>query len=303
MVCTSMKIMLCWSGCRGKAVAIALRDWLPSVVQAIDPWMSDEDIEKGSRWEPELDKQLSEAKFGILCLTPESAKALYIHYEAGALSKIINESHVCPYLVGLDPIDVTGPLTKFQAAKANRDDTLKLIKSINNSIETGALPEDRLEKIFDKWWPELESCLSGILDSSQVSNDKRSDEDVIKEVLELLRDQHKTLSKMQELSTRYNDFVIESVRDKKDTIRITRNAAFNEEFLKKYTKYESWWDATKQIKELMGDDIDLYDFAFSVWPEVLCSNIGFSDWSGLRDAAIVEWALKNVNIQASNFFA
>jgi hypothetical protein len=89
-----VKIMLCWSGSRGKAVATALHDWLPSVIQILEPWMSDEDIEMGSRWGPELDKQLSEANFGIICLTPESLTAVYIHYEAGALSKIINESHV-----------------------------------------------------------------------------------------------------------------------------------------------------------------------------------------------------------------
>jgi hypothetical protein len=82
-----MKVILCWSGDRGKAVAIALHEWIPNVIQAVEPWMSEEDIEKGSRWESKLDNELSSADFGILCMTPESAKSLWIHFEAGVLGR------------------------------------------------------------------------------------------------------------------------------------------------------------------------------------------------------------------------
>lgn len=202
-----MKIMLCWSGSRGKAVASALHDWLPSVIQSIEPWMSDEDIEMGSRWEPELDKQLSDANFGILCLTPESVNALYIHYEAGALSKIINESHVCPYLLGLEPTDIIGPLTRFQSARANREGTSKLIRAINCAMGSSALPEERLDRVFDKWWPELDGYLASILKSSQIIESKRSDEDMIKEILEIARDQQMNLLKILETKQNIRDLL------------------------------------------------------------------------------------------------
>jgi len=44
-----MKVFISWSVQRSAAVADALRYWLPKVIQALEPWMSADDIEKGIR--------------------------------------------------------------------------------------------------------------------------------------------------------------------------------------------------------------------------------------------------------------
>src|SRR5689334_3268326 len=80
-------IFISWSGDRSKAVALALREWLPMVIQSVDVWMSETDIAKGSRSMLEVMQKLSAADFGLICLTPENQLRPWILFEAGAIAK------------------------------------------------------------------------------------------------------------------------------------------------------------------------------------------------------------------------
>jgi len=158
-----MKVFLSWSGIRSHAIAEALREWLPSVLQAIDPWLSSTDIEAGARWENELRLQLEEARVGIVCLTPENLSAPWLLYEIGALSKTLETAYVCPYLFGFSPSRLSGPLVQFQATTATRDGTFALLTTLNRALGQESLDRNRLQHIFDVWWPELEKIFRGIL--------------------------------------------------------------------------------------------------------------------------------------------
>jgi len=130
-----MKIFLSWSGPKSQLVAEMLREWIPCAIQKADPWMSAKDIEKGARWSSDIAEQLNDAQCGIICLTPENAKAPWVLFEAGALSKSVEKAYVCPYLVGLRSTDPSGPLVQFQVAVANRDDTFELVKTLNRALK------------------------------------------------------------------------------------------------------------------------------------------------------------------------
>ena len=183
-----MKVFISWSGGRSNKVARALSEWLPSVIQAIKPWMS-EQIAKGVRWGPEMARALEETRFGIVCLTPENLTAPWILFETGALSKTIESTHVCPYLLGLKPADLQGPLAQFQAAKADATDTLELVKSINAAQGETLLPVKSIESAFKKWWPELEKELQEISKQSATTPDrkKRTEMNVLEEILDIVR--------------------------------------------------------------------------------------------------------------------
>lgn len=106
------KVFLSWSGDASRAVAEALYTWLPVMLQRVKPFISSEDLRKGGRWNAELAVELEQTNFGIICLTPSNLNAPWILFEAGALSKVVEESQVAPLLVGVQPSDLPKPLTQ-----------------------------------------------------------------------------------------------------------------------------------------------------------------------------------------------
>jgi hypothetical protein len=183
-----MKVFLSWSGDRSRIIAEALRDWFPKVIQAIKPWMSAVDIDRGARWSSDIAIELADTSFGVLCLTPENLNAPWIHFEAGALSKTLEKSFVCPYLFELEPADLKGPLIQFNAAKADEEDTLKLVLTINQAQET-PLPERTVEESFEVWWPKLRDALKGLPISQGEVKQSRPEREILEELLELVRGQ------------------------------------------------------------------------------------------------------------------
>lgn len=105
----------------------------------------------------ELAAQLETTNYGIICVTQESLQSPWILFEAGALSKSVSGSRVCPYLIDLTRGQLDGPLSQFQAKEANKEQTWQMLQSINVSMDTEALTEVRLQKYFDTFWPTLES--------------------------------------------------------------------------------------------------------------------------------------------------
>ena len=61
-----MRIFLSWSGDRSRDIAGILREWLPDVINALEPWVSCDDIKPGDRWNSEIVKALDATTVGIL---------------------------------------------------------------------------------------------------------------------------------------------------------------------------------------------------------------------------------------------
>lgn len=166
-----MNVFLSCSGEMSRNVALVLRDWLPEVIQAIKPFISD-DIDKGELWFEEITNELCLTTYGIICLTPYNFKAPWINFEAGAISKAIHHTHVTPFLFRIDVSKIRGPLQQFQFVTYTEREIFKLLCSINNSMTSEArLPLELLQKEFDKWWPELRDKLDGLADTQEAETE------------------------------------------------------------------------------------------------------------------------------------
>jgi len=184
-----MDIFISWSGPRSEAVAKALHGWLPKIINAFKPWLSSADIDKGARWGTDVAMRLQEAKAGIICVTSSNLHSDWILFEAGALSKTLQNTYVCPLLIGLQPTDIKGPLAQFQATRTTKEDVLRLLKTLNTALVDAALTDSHIEEAFEVWWPKLEGELKKLPSEDSATSPQRSDRDVLEEVLSLVRNQ------------------------------------------------------------------------------------------------------------------
>lgn len=184
-----MKVFISWSGERSKAIAQALRNWIPKVIQASEPWMSNEDISSGVRWSLEIFNELESTKVGIVCITPENQHNPWILFESGALSKSIQHTYVIPYLYDMNPSQLSGPLVQFQAVQTQKEGTLKLLFAINNALGEKGLKEEELREVFEVWWHKLDELLNNVPEFTGKKQDARSQSEILEEILENTREQ------------------------------------------------------------------------------------------------------------------
>lgn len=183
-----MNVFLSWSGEPSLLVAEALHEWLPRVIQSLKPWMSSRDIAKGARWSDEIKAHLNACTAGIVCVTPGNMEQPWLLFEAGALAKTVERPMVCTYLLGLSQAELRPPLAEFQATLATRDETKRLLETLNKALGHGALGEKQLSDTFEKFWPDLDDKLTAIHLGITDAAPKRSMEDLLEEVLGLVRE-------------------------------------------------------------------------------------------------------------------
>jgi hypothetical protein len=149
-----MKIFISWSGSKSKRLASLFAELLPSILQSAQPFFSPDDIGKGARWNTEIAKALEESYIGILILTVEILISPWILFEAGALSRVIEHSRICPVLFDVEPNELPAPLLQFQVTLFNEGDFRRLFNTINSAQEYPLGPRT-INIVFDHYWPDF----------------------------------------------------------------------------------------------------------------------------------------------------
>lgn len=181
-------VFISWSG-NSRGMAQALHEWLPTALHSINPWMSNFDIRKGTRFLEEIDRALGACQAGLICLTPENSQSVWVAFEAGALASRVGSSKlVIPLVSRMRPSDVEGPLGMFQASQLTAADMLALVKSLNElNIDEDKIPENRLTATFEGVWPVFANQLPRLEEDQKSSDEKiparKSDSQLLEEIL------------------------------------------------------------------------------------------------------------------------
>lgn len=195
-----MKVFVSWSGPRSLAFATTLRDWLPNALQYVDPFLSSKDIEAGARWSAEIAAELALCNYGIICVTQANMGSHWLNFEAGAISKVVEDARVAPIAIDLSATDITGPLSQFQVTERSEEHVSRLLGSINASAAERAIPGSMVTSALKKWWSDLDEGWGHALeiDDGSGSQSPRSERDMLEEILSLVRSQTRSLSRLPE---------------------------------------------------------------------------------------------------------
>jgi len=201
-----MNIFISWSKPRAKKLASALRSWLPDVIQAANPFMSEQDIAAGADWSGNIHDQLQLADFGLVCVTAENQLEPWLNYETGALVNAEKKPLVCPLLLGVRASDLTGPMKKFQSKEATQAGVLSVLQSINAVLPDEIRLEDqRLERIFARTWEDLRQKIADIEPVPDDVPRVRDPNEMIGETLDTVREVARQLSGLSTALERVND--------------------------------------------------------------------------------------------------
>jgi hypothetical protein len=183
-----VRVFITWSGEPSRSIALLLRHWLPVVLQAIKPYMSEIDNDAGVRWNDEVSAELERSNFGIACLTPTNLDARWINFESGALSKAVGKSRVVPLLYNLSNSDVGPPLSTFMMKRLDAGGILDTLQAINRSLDAESRLEERaLLDAFGAMWPRLKKSLQDLEHQDSAQPAPRDQRELLEEMLELLR--------------------------------------------------------------------------------------------------------------------
>jgi hypothetical protein len=183
-------VFISWSKDLAREVAAALKEYLEIVFDPVVlPWMSDQDVELGSRSMAELGETLDRSSFGIIVVTRTNQNSQWINFEAGALSKKVGDPavSVIPLLVDFDsPTDLAGPLAQFQAIIYGRENILRMMFVI---AERAAVNRRTVQHRFDTHWATFDDQVQLALKDypAEASVRERDKEDKTDEMLAILR--------------------------------------------------------------------------------------------------------------------
>jgi ElaB/YqjD/DUF883 family membrane-anchored ribosome-binding protein len=188
------------------------------VIQAVEPFVSSQDIPKGARWSNDIAKELADTNFGILCVTKDNFQQPWLLFEAGALSKALDKSFVVPLLFDLKPSDLeNSPLLQFQAASFSKEEIKKLLDTINSVCGANSLGTHDLDETFDVWFPRLQASLDEIgrdetaEENAPIDTTNDKTDQILEEILDLTRTNQKLLRNPEDEASKTLDGIAQKV--------------------------------------------------------------------------------------------
>lgn len=161
-----MKVFISWSGPVSKNIASKLQRLLVKLPLGLETWMST-DIRPGAKWRDELESELVNTDFGIVCLTPDNMDSAWLRYETDSLTKMVDKTNVVLILHGVESTSLPSSYRSFQTRAFQRDSIWMLVQQLNDMADDSKQDPFDLEKAFSTVWDGIDQRIKEELDEIQ----------------------------------------------------------------------------------------------------------------------------------------
>jgi hypothetical protein len=256
-----MKVFISWSKSLSQECAEILQEWIKCTLQASQPWMSSQDLDKGTVWFNEINTQLSDTTIGIVCLTQENKNNPWILFEAGALAKGLTDKRVYTLLIDLKPSDIEPPLSQFNHTSPTKADMKKLLISINKQLGDNGLEDKILNQVFETYWPQFydrfKKAIKEHPPGEDVKDNLRTPDDMLLEILNTTRHLDKRIRHVEQINR--NNVVLAN-RDLNNSVRMKPQASIN----------KSIHDLGVEVRKLIDKgyvDHEIFEMLQGIWED------------------------------------
>lgn len=254
-------VFLSWSGEQSRKVAKEFSDLFEAVfTPTIKCFMSNKDISPGMRSISKLFEMLEKCNYGVCFINYENARAPWIQFEAGALSKIVDESQVMVLILD-DNIDCLygTPLNEFQHKLFSEDDIRSIFEEIIKKFNLSDEKESFIRRFNINWKEFYDNSYKALVMQKDNKQNGKVDQFPEKEELDSIK---KMLLNMQNiLKTDYSQTVRESITLLSELKRILKTITPEElkdmKMQFKVQRYELVFQQNIQNIEDAIDDLDI----------------------------------------------
>ena len=152
-------IFVSWSLPASQKTAVKSYEFFRKLFPTFGFFISSENISSGQRWYDVISDKLDSCNVGIVVVTNENYLRPWIHYEAGALAKVVSKARVMPLLCGVPTSLIADtPLSAFQAADLSKSGIRRIADSIRELTEYQQAEPD-FDEQFDSLWARYGEAL------------------------------------------------------------------------------------------------------------------------------------------------
>lgn len=113
----------------------------------------------------ELFRTLDQATLGVPVITSSNHSSPWLAFEAGVLISGNERGKIIPFMVDVQPAQLSGPLHVFQGVSANKSGTLRLLIAVAEAH--GITFDVDNHRRFESTWPEIEKVFDDAVQASR----------------------------------------------------------------------------------------------------------------------------------------